>query len=77
MHRKQKTNTKQNKCLYKNSIFINRILISIHFHSLIHLFEAGILEKMTNAEYEKMFKSKQVENSDKKTVDKQGTSQNV
>lgn len=30
----------------------------------MHLFEAGILEKMTNAEYEKMFESSQRQNSD-------------
>lgn len=41
---------------------------SFLFNRLIHLFEAGILEKMTNAEYEKMFDSRRLEATDLKML---------
>lgn len=44
---------------------------------LIHLFEGGILEKMTNAEYEKMINSRKTDVNEKIPVGSSSDNQNL
>lgn len=66
-------------CIHTKITYIENILRFLYIFRLIHLFEGGILEKMTNTEYEMMINlsKNRMEHDVVKTNDGQKTTQHI